>query len=426
MQGRGASPVWISTDGFTPNYFVAGAHTATTWTLIFDVNNAQSGVVPIPLYGPISEPVTVATQSATTVTLNMAFGGAGFFNNYTAPSGASVCISGNSNSAFNIWGITNMTTVDNNTLTYTVGTSASISGTGGTINVGTTANPTINGLGNYEIDCGALTTAVLGTTLAGNRLEGNGSANIKQNNCVMAPGEVFIQPNNPAQGFQGTRVSAQGFTPNPLGVNALNEWLVGGPQWNGGRYLVLGNNICGIDCFQGWGGNQQPHTFLSSRGDSAIGTYFDIGAPISGPGNGNLGGVFAHIGPFPVTPGGVHGVETQYDLFRLDTNSMSPGFVMRVHADTDIFEFGGNYLFNAGLAVSGLLKINISGTTAGILLPIYTIGTGGTGNLPLANTLSAGTTVMVSDSVSLTAGTCTGGGSNLMFAVTNGTAWTCH
>jgi hypothetical protein len=51
----------------------------------------------------------------------------------------------------------------------------------------------------------------------------------------------------------------------------------------------------------------------------------------------------------------------------------------------------------------------------------YTVAT-----LPTASTLSSGTAVLVTDASSFTPGTCTGGGSDIMLAITNGSSWSCH
>lgn len=59
---------------------------------------------------------------------------------------------------------------------------------------------------------------------------------------------------------------------------------------------------------------------------------------------------------------------------------------------------------------------------AGSFVPkVYTVGT-----LPSATGVAAGTIVVVSDSLNLSVGVCTGGGSTTMLAVSNGTAWSCH
>jgi hypothetical protein len=189
MQGRGYSPVWAQADGFTPNYQIAGARTSTSWDVVFDWKNGQNGQNPIQLFGPVASGISRASQSRTTVTLTLTSANGGLFNHYTAPSGTSICVSGNSNAAFNQCGITGIVASDGGlTLTYTVGSSASITGTGGTINVGTVSAPTINGLGNYEIDCGAIVTKVLNVGYS--QWKGNGSVNLAANNCTMGPGEL--------------------------------------------------------------------------------------------------------------------------------------------------------------------------------------------------------------------------------------------
>jgi hypothetical protein len=47
-------------------------------------------------------------------------------------------------------------------------------------------------------------------------------------------------------------------------------------------------------------------------------------------------------------------------------------------------------------------------------------------NLPSASSVKSGTTVVVTDATTFTVGTCTGGGSDTMLAVSNGTSWSCH
>lgn len=53
--------------------------------------------------------------------------------------------------------------------------------------------------------------------------------------------------------------------------------------------------------------------------------------------------------------------------------------------------------------------------------PTYTVST-----LPTASTVIAGTQIVVTDATSFTPGTCTGGGSDPMIAVSNGSTWSCH
>ncbi len=57
----------------------------------------------------------------------------------------------------------------------------------------------------------------------------------------------------------------------------------------------------------------------------------------------------------------------------------------------------------------------------GIVYAIFTVAT-----LPLPSALGAGAMVSVSDASTYTPGTCTGGGTDYMIAISNGTSWSCH
>jgi hypothetical protein len=54
-------------------------------------------------------------------------------------------------------------------------------------------------------------------------------------------------------------------------------------------------------------------------------------------------------------------------------------------------------------------------------LAVYSVS-----SLPSAATLGAGTQVVVTDATTFTPGACTGGGSDTMIAVSNGSSWSCH
>ncbi len=68
-------------------------------------------------------------------------------------------------------------------------------------------------------------------------------------------------------------------------------------------------------------------------------------------------------------------------------------------------------------------NINVGGalTAAALQSKLYTVST-----LPAASSLAAGTQLTVSDDTSYTPGSCTGGGSDYMIAITNGSSWSCH
>lgn len=66
-------------------------------------------------------------------------------------------------------------------------------------------------------------------------------------------------------------------------------------------------------------------------------------------------------------------------------------------------------------------RVNAPFTATSLGTSVYTVAT-----LPSASSLPAGKQVVVSDATTFTPGTCTGGGSDYMIAVTNGTTWSCH
>jgi hypothetical protein len=66
-------------------------------------------------------------------------------------------------------------------------------------------------------------------------------------------------------------------------------------------------------------------------------------------------------------------------------------------------------------------KWHLDATNGDFVPSSYTVAT-----LPSASTLGAGAMLVVTDAASTTIGTCAGGGSTIMIAVSTGSAWTCH
>lgn len=69
----------------------------------------------------------------------------------------------------------------------------------------------------------------------------------------------------------------------------------------------------------------------------------------------------------------------------------------------------------------GYVQANNGGSGSGFIVAPITIA-----SLPAASSVSSGTMMIVSDATSFTVGTCTGGGSDIMIAISNGSAWSCH
>jgi hypothetical protein len=76
---------------------------------------------------------------------------------------------------------------------------------------------------------------------------------------------------------------------------------------------------------------------------------------------------------------------------------------------------------STGAQGAGYTEVAYIGTSGDIHPKVYAVA-----SLPSASTIGAGGVLMVSDSSSTTVGTCTGGGSNYMTAISNGTTWVCH
>jgi hypothetical protein len=81
----------------------------------------------------------------------------------------------------------------------------------------------------------------------------------------------------------------------------------------------------------------------------------------------------------------------------------------------------GNYTSGTCTLAESMDSTNVHKFNFGLAAHAYTVSA-----LPTASTLAAGTQLVVSDAASFTPGPCTGGGSDYMIAVTNGTAWSCH
>lgn len=94
-----------------------------------------------------------------------------------------------------------------------------------------------------------------------------------------------------------------------------------------------------------------------------------------------------------------------------------------LYGDADILNVFGTGDVSIGSTTDPGVALGVNGAikSTSIKTSTYTVST-----LPAATSLAAGTQVVVTDATSFTPGTCTGGGSDYMIAVTNGTAWSCH
>ena len=70
--------------------------------------------------------------------------------------------------------------------------------------------------------------------------------------------------------------------------------------------------------------------------------------------------------------------------------------------------------------------MKIHGISFCALFFLFTMTTTVVGSLPSAATAGAGAMYIVTDAMTFSVGTCTGGGSDTMVAISNGTSWSCH
>lgn len=138
-------------------------------------------------------------------------------------------------------------------------------------------------------------------------------------------------------------------------------------------------------------------------------------------GNATLTGSNYNVISWPLVSGAY-----SYDVYRTakGTSPSTLGFIGNVLSTAATSGNGSAFLNDTGLAGNGATAptVNTTGseTLAGILtLPHFTVAT-----LPSASAI--GGSVVVTDASTFTPGTCTGGGSDTMIAVSNGTSWSCH
>jgi hypothetical protein len=96
---------------------------------------------------------------------------------------------------------------------------------------------------------------------------------------------------------------------------------------------------------------------------------------------------------------------------------VAPVFTAMTGGKTKIAGFGSS----TGLNGSGYIEVAYIGTSGDFHPKVYTVS-----SLPSASTIGAGGVLLVSDSNTSTPGTCTGGGSTVMIAVSTGSVWNCR
>lgn len=109
-------------------------------------------------------------------------------------------------------------------------------------------------------------------------------------------------------------------------------------------------------------------------------------------------------------------IVADFNATNLEINAGSGGY--GISGCCTIIDGSGNINSHGTISVQGSQIVSATGI---LKMMIFTVGT-----LPSASTAGNGATVQVSDASSFTIGTCVGGGTDRMIAVSDGTTWTCH
>jgi len=115
-----------------------------------------------------------------------------------------------------------------------------------------------------------------------------------------------------------------------------------------------------------------------------------------------------------------------YNIYEATTSGMEK-LLATVKADEAITTVSSNSCYNdAAGGASGAAPPTVDGTGGAVFagpvtLPNYTVS-----GLPSATVSGVGAEVVVTDATSFTIGTCTGGGSDTVLAISSGSAWVCQ
>ena len=256
----------FSTHKFT-SYFIAGSLTSTTFDYVSVHTGGQDGKQVIPIPGVI-QPVGIygLTRTGNVVTASIVNSAGYPLNNFVAPSGAAIVVSGATPSDLN--GTVTGVTATANTMTWNQ-TGANESGSGGTISV--------TGYNNYSVACGAETTMVKGVTLRADNIPTlDGTLQVEPNNCLWAAGSAVTQPNHQAAYVEGEEFDLSGDTIPRAFPNTARVVYTGGKAWSAGiENQSLTDDLW--SAMQGGGGTIIPRTYLLSSNFYSV--MFDIKYP---------------------------------------------------------------------------------------------------------------------------------------------------
>jgi len=199
----------------------------------------------------------------------------------------------------------------------------------------------------------------------------------------------------------------------PVGVTTFGTVNINGFQFadtDGGSYGAVAEAI-----YLGTGSEQS--TIVSLNGLSTINTH-NITSVIDNPANAGI----VYPLSIGVTVGTISNVGGSMTI--QPNTSPSNGNLALLSAGSSSLFLGSNTIIDfCNLAFNCPAAVTPAGAFTGTSYKTtpLTVAT-----LPSASTAGNGAMIVVSDSTSFTLGTCTGGGSYTMIAVSNGSSWSCH
>lgn len=264
------------------------------------------------------------------------------------------------------------------------------------------ANPVFSGLATFSV--GITGTGTLGTLTAGSGILGGNNAWI--GNETHSGAETFS-----GGGSTGTLSLGSGaLTTNTwTGIQTFSGAITGTGTIGS---LQLGTALAANNAWTGNETHTGTETFVGITGTGTIGTIglgtTALGAANAWTGNESHSGTETFNGPFHI--GTSSCITFLFGGPALCATTGSTGVIQQTGT-----------VNSSPLGAIACFDANDNTTNVGCRLSSYTVST-----LPSASSAGVGTAVVVTDATTFTVGTCTGGGSDTMIAVSNGSTWSCH
>jgi len=299
VMGNGLTNPVVGPQYNMTTYVIAGSRTSTSLDYIIVANAGQVGNVAITLPTmPVVSLGTITRASNVVSVANSTPNTAFAYNNYVAPSGAAITVSGATPSDLN--GTVTGITVTPVTISWAQ-TGSNETGSGGTLSV--------TGLNNYFAYCGAETVFDAGVTMGASSTTTvpiqSGKLQLEANNCNWTVGDSVVQPNHYANPVIAHRTILSGFSGLNGEQHIANQTTAGGQAYSGTIYNNYGSGDA-LSSFVGYGGTIRPHQQMYAL-DVESNLYTLKYAPVN----------FGYLFSIGCPPEGCLTTSYPYDLFRL-------------------------------------------------------------------------------------------------------------